>query len=240
MKLKYASLTYFNSLLLLSAIILIGLSFISDNSWNNLELNLGTELTGIFLTITVIDWIIKRNNEKKWEKSKNLLFKKVIKVNNKFNSSIREFSGIKTKIPIHKKPYEENIIKFNIKLLELTEKDIMPLLQYTILSFPPIKWVKLFNNLRELNEYLIQTIFLFGDKIDPNIHSELLSIHINFEEMINEYETFPEAYLYPLYPLNWDQLINSSIIKVSFAEKLKNPLKIAIDMNKKLLNDGYY
>ena len=234
---KCSSLILFNSVLLISSVILILISFI-PNSGSNLELNLGTELTGIFLTITLIDWIIKRNNEKKWKKSKKLLLKKVLKFNNKFNAVIRYFSGNKTPIP-RIKPTKENIINFNIELLKFNEKNVLPEIQKSILSFQPKQWKTLFEELKELNEYLIQTMLLFGEKINPKIHSDLLSIQIFLEEILSTYDAIPELFLYPPQKLTQFQLTMSNNSKKQFVENLEYSLKTSIKMNKKLVKDGY-
>lgn len=237
MELKNHYLLIFNSLLLITSIILI-IGSLKQNKFANLELNLGTELAGILLTITVINWIIKRSEEKKWEKSKKLVLKKVLKFNNKFNTAIRVFNGTQINFP-NTKPTEENIINFNIELLESTENNILPEIQQSILRFQPTQWKELFDSFKDLDNYLREIISLFGERIDPEIHSDLLSIHTFLEEILNNYDAIPEVYLYPSNKLTTEQLTNSNILKRQFAQNLEDPLKIAISMNKKLLKDGY-
>lgn len=229
-------LTVFSIGLLVLAIFLIVCSIIPNN-FTNLELNLGTEFAGIFLTITVIDWILKRNNKIKWENSEKLLLKKVKKINNKFNASIRTFNGTTITFP-DVEASEENIIRFNISLLEQTEQIIIPQLQRTITSIDSDRWKELFNNLKELNQYLIQTVLLFGEKIEPEIHSDLLIIQIFLEEKIELYSAVPEMFLYEPSRFTVQQLNDSVFLKNKFANELITPLNTAISMNKKLLTNN--
>lgn len=208
----------------------IGLIFYSfyPNQYNNLELNLGTELLGISIAIGGIDWVIRRNNQKKWEKTTNLILNEISIFNNRYNTIVRDFLSLTSIVPFHMDPTPENVKKYNLDLLKFSKSKILPDLENKILFIKNGKWTKFISDLNELHERLISLIQLFGNKIDPNIYYELLSIEVKIRENLNFYETFPELFTIPP---PYEKIGTSEYFKKSFAENLVTSLRTAIDLN---------
>lgn len=195
---------------------------------------MGTELFGILIVITVIEWVLKENDQKKWEQTTIFILKKISNFNNKYTTVIREFLNITIGLPTHKKPTKENFKKFNLDLLNFMEGNILPEIEEKALNVKPDNWENLNSNLKELNEELLQLLIIFGNKINPDIYSNLLCIQSKLEENIKNYEFFADKILYPKGAI---ETIDSNIMKKGMAKNLKISLKVAIDANKKLLND---
>lgn len=215
------------------AILLIIFSFIPNSIFSNLLLNLGTGLLGIVFVIGGLEDIKKRNNEKNWKRSKDIILKKIEKFNNKYNTYVRVFFNIEVRIPFEKEPNEENFKKFNIDVLDLTETEILPNIADKILVISTDNWKKFYSQLKELNKDVTEILMIFGNKIDPESYFTILSIQTAIDNCIESYETLPELFVYPLPP---DHKFDGEYLKKEFAKNLKNSLKIAIDLNKRLIN----
>lgn len=232
-KIKCNSFKCLLAILLSLSISLIAISFY-QNIYSNFELNMGTELFGILIVITVIEWVLKENDKKKWEQTTIFILKKISKFNNKYTTVIREFLNIKIKLPTHKQPTKENFKKFNLDLLIFMEDNILPEIEEKALNAKPDNWKSLNSNLKELNEELLQLLIIFGNRINPDIYTNLLCIQSKLEENIKNYEVWEDIILYPK---GTTQTRDSNIMKKGMAKNLKISLKVSIDANKKLLND---
>jgi hypothetical protein len=218
--------------IILSILIIISLIIscwlLNSSFWGNLILNLAVELFGILLVISGVDWVMKKNDEKKWAKSMNLILKKISKFNNQYTTIIRVFLDIKIEIPYDKEPTEENVRKFNLKILDFSEREILPNITDKIFDASLIKWKELCLSLKKLNDEIIQIIMLFGDKLNPCIYSNLLRVQIKIENNMESY-----TFLHYIPPANTVEIQN---FKKHVAEDLKYTLKIVIELNRYLLD----
>lgn len=231
MKFNFDGLTYLVVSLLFLVIFLIGISLF-PSSYANLELNLGTELLGIIIVISVVDWIIKRNDAIKWAKTKQIIINKIEIFNNNYNSQVREFFSIAHPFfPTELEPTSENIKKIALDLLEHSEKEIFPTITHRIQDVSEENWNKFILELNETNDSIIQILLLFQNKIDPEIYSELLDIQMIIEKNLRYSLLIP----FIIKPENPEHYLLGEQIKTTFAENLKDSLEIAINLNKKLI-----
>ena len=212
---------------------LILLAFLSTNTYSNLALNLATEFLGILFVITGVSWILKKREDAIWSESIALITKRITIFNNKYLTFVRDIFDIHIPLPFHKKPTEENILEFEEELVNITDEQVLPNIKNNILVLSTDKWKKLYEYIIELKTDLILILTLFGNKIDPETHHDLILIYLTLEELITSYSTIPELFTFPPPPTH---IIESITLKESFADKLEESMSIAILRNRILLN----
>ncbi|WP_424355632.1 hypothetical protein [Methanobacterium sp. MBAC-LM] len=175
-------------------IYLIYISILPNNIYGDLELNLGTTFLSILLTVTIVDWIIKKRDEKLWSNVSLLILKRANTINKDFIVYIlRYLYPDFFDWEITKKPKPEKYESI-MEVIEVTKELIYEQIDKKIEEFTPIRFTvdsseleQLRNDLKLLHKCIDEFIINFGNKADPKIYSHLLNLQDIFQIIIKDH-----------------------------------------------------
>ena len=219
----------------LAAIILICYAIYYNNTYSNLALNLGTELIGILLVVLYVNWIIKKNEEKKWARSMDLILENVRLISGRFFDIIQKFLDLTDEDIFDNEILMSTSTKEIVfESLRVAEDTLLPMIMQEFHKIPPNNWKELNDGLNILNKDLIRLILIFGNKMEPNFHSQLLGLQIQIENIIKIYGN--NLWLYdPQVPA--PRIVGGKIdFKKLSAQYIESSLKITINLNKKSID----
>lgn len=183
---------------LFASALFVLLSFLPNNVFSDLELNLGIAAFSICLTVTIVDKVIKKRDEEKWAMTSRILLNKINFINIKFITIFEAFlfpnyyildRSIHPEVldSLSKVPYtKENPLQ---EKKELNEKELVKILEDEALNFPSSNWDELFNELNLLNDEITEILTISRD-INPEIYSQLFALQDILRISIIGYNNF--------------------------------------------------
>jgi len=153
------------------------------NFWFSLGgffMNLATELVGIIITVSYVDWIISREQEREWAKTKKYI---TYRIN---NFLVQMYYQIIDDLELHPKAHSyEDIwpleIKGMIRALENRHPDYSGNDYGSILASPamenPAKLLLLRSHIDEILEQCGSFVDLFGDKLEPTQYELIFEVN---------------------------------------------------------------
>ncbi|MGB9977868.1 hypothetical protein [Methanobacterium sp.] len=177
-------------------------SFSPNNIFGDLELNLGTALLGICLTVTIVDKIIKKRDDELWNLVSRMINRKVNFINSNFIIIFESFlypnyyvidKSIDPRILTKLVVIPDSSEKRTKTILEPDETILVEKLKNEFLNIPFDQWKKLYNDLNELNGRISKIFNNFGNRINHDAYRQLLALHVILEDL--EYSILKQSYL---------------------------------------------
>lgn len=154
--------------------------------------NLATEIIGIILTISYVNWVLETHEKRRWQTTNVRVMNRLLILLNGVISGIRNGLRIPPDI-VDESVFKTGDIKaINKEVVRTALEIIFPAIYPQIISLQEESWRKLAGNLRNSNHQVIAFLDMFQNRLSPDQISTLLDIQEKLERSLIFYETFPD------------------------------------------------
>lgn len=167
--------------------------------WEGFWVNLSTTLLGILITVTLIDYILRKHEARRWYGTRNKIYNRVMRFANNTTRHIRITFGFGMNI------FNTNITPTSdtarLETIRITKTHLIPNIETRIWRMDQQEWINFISGLESIKKENERFFELFGSALEPEIFSLLLSIGEQIEGLLLNYELIPEVFIGPNDPI---------------------------------------
>ena len=155
-------------------------------------INLATEIIGIIITISYVNWVLERHEKKKWQTTEERVTNRLLILLNGIVGGIRNGVGISPDIIDNRVLVTGNTQAINKEIMRAAIEIVLPAIYQQVFLLQEKNWRNLAENLQNANHQVITFLEMFQNRLSPFQISTLLDIQEKIERSLIFYETFPE------------------------------------------------
>lgn len=247
-KMLVLPLAIFSFMLLLVSFFIFNLNFYS--TLQDFMLNLGVTFIGIIITVSYVNWILNKHENKKWlDVQVNIHYRikkflegtiSTFRLNFGFGLEVfppnffDKYDMIKEGMGLYK--YTDNQKEIFKEVINVGENVIKPEIGSKIRSMDQKQWILFAKYFVEGQERLIRIIDLFGNKIEPELFSDLLLLEDSINVYLEFYGAFPDFFGVPDSNIPPKALKHKKELYDNMKLSITNILSVTLRLMKKMKN----
>ena len=177
--------------------------------WQGLFINLAATFIGILITVFYVDLILRKYEEERWSNVKIRAHQRIERMANLSIGAFRSAYNLGTDIFGESFLETDDRTEIRSMIARAAENVLIPLTPTRLNTVNRAEWKKVVQLLEVVAKMGDELLNLFGDKIEPEIFSQMLEIHNKAEGILAQYSLVPEAFG-----------INDEVFLLSDTEKL--------------------
>ncbi len=176
-------------------------------TWKSLFLNLGVTSLGIIITLSYVNWILNEHENKKWKdvqisihnRIKRYLIGTIITFRVSFGFNLNVYSNDFMESFDLTDTFTDVSPELCEEIINIGEKVLRPAISPNIKNMNQEEWYQFTKNIEVLQKEIVRIVdlFLFANKIEPKIFSDLLQIEDEIDAFIKFYYAIPNFYGLP-------------------------------------------
>jgi hypothetical protein len=172
-----------------------------------LFLNLGVTFLGIIITLSYVNWILNEHENRKWKdvqisihnRIKRYLIGTIITFRVSFGFDLNVYSSDFIESFDLTDSYTDISPELCEEIINIGENVLRPVISSSIKSMNQQEWIQFAKNVEVLQKEIVRIVdlFLFANKIEPKLFSDLLQIEDEIDAFIKFYYAVPNFYGLP-------------------------------------------
>jgi hypothetical protein len=176
-------------------------------TWKALFMNLGVTFLGIIITLSYVNWILNEHENRKWKdvqisihnRIKRYLIGTIITFRVSFGFDLNVYSSDFIESFDLTDSYTDISPELCEEIINIGENVLRPVISSSIKSMNQQEWIQFAKNVEVLQKEIVRIVdlFLFANKIEPKLFSDLLQIEDEIDAFIKFYYAVPNFYGLP-------------------------------------------
>lgn len=178
--------------LVLPLAFLFGLSLLIHREWpaEGFFLNLATEIVGILITISYVDWILKQHEKQRWQSTDKRIANRLRILLNATVSGIRDGLGFDPDIIDERVLMSQNPIAIHNESIRVAEHVISPVVYQRVRALDPRGWKSLATHITNAHNGTLAFLSAFQARLSPEQISDLLDLQEALSNSLTFYTVF--------------------------------------------------
>ena len=155
-------------------------------------LNLTTELIGIAITISYVDWVIRRHEKIQWKAAHLRIADRLQRFLNKMVTGLRSALGYGIDILDERVMQTKDPMLWDIEIMRVATEILGPTVRNKLDNFNSNDWKKLTSHLVATLEESYKILSLFENKLNPEQYTILIDLQDALQRSLTFYQIFPD------------------------------------------------
>jgi hypothetical protein len=180
--------------LVLPLILFFGAAIFMNFVWEaqGFFLNLATELVGILITISYVDWILRHHEKLKWLPTDTRIANRLRILLNATISSIRSGLGFSDEVIDARVTATLNLVAIHKDIIRVAEQIIAPEALTRIQALNQDAWKSLARQIQNAHNGVLTFINVFQSRLSPDQICNLLDLQESLSNSLTYYTVFPD------------------------------------------------
>ncbi len=182
------------SRLVLPLVLLFGFALLVNEVWSagGFFLNLATEVIGILITVSYVEWILKRHERQRWHSTDARITNRLRILLNSTVSSIRNGLGFSPDILDERVLASNDLIAIHNEIIRVAEHVVSPVVYQRVRALDPKGWKSLAAQITNAHNGTLMFFNAFQARMNPDQISNLLDLQETLSNILYFYMVFPD------------------------------------------------
>jgi hypothetical protein len=165
-----------------------------SSSLSGIAANLFTEVSGILITLTLVDKLLEDHEEQRWSTVDAQVQARVRLLGTSGITAIRSALRVPYQSLLPERTAFEQLHRLEAAYMDAVESRLEPQVRTLSVGLKSKDWNELMEKVREIGVECERTMLLFGHRLPPDTQAELLAIQSACRTLYLPYEAVPEYF----------------------------------------------